>query len=171
MAMSVAQCVVSTLFVGLLLTFGGGGLLGQTLTEAEVQEQNVETYAELLRQDIKTQKVAITSQLMELSPEQASVFWAVYSDYDKDLTALGNERLQGVKEYAANYLNLTDEKADELVSRRLALEERLTALKKKYYERFKQALSPKMAAKFLQIENQLLAILDLQIASNLPIVQ
>jgi hypothetical protein len=167
------SCVRNTVvaLLGVLAIVDGSRLFGQALTDEEAQEQNVETYAELLRQDIKTQKVAITSQLMELSSEQAPVFWAVYSDYDKDLTALGNERLQGVKEYAANYTNLTNEKADELVSRRLALEERLIALKKKYYERFKQALSPKMAAKFLQIENQLLAVLDLQIASNLPIVQ
>ena len=35
----------------------------------------------------------------------------------------------------------------------------------------KQALSPKVAARFLQVEHQLLLIIDLQIASALPIVQ
>jgi len=34
-----------------------------------------------------------------------------------------------------------------------------------------QTLSPKMAARFLQIENQIEKLVDLQIAANLPIVE
>jgi hypothetical protein len=39
------------------------------------------------------------------------------------------------------------------------------------YERVKSALSAKTAARFLQVEHQLLLIIDLQIASSLPIVK
>ena len=53
----------------------------------------------------------------------------------------------------------------------LELESRRTALKEKYYTRLKSALSPKTAARFLQVENQLLMIIDLQIAASLPIVK
>jgi hypothetical protein len=44
-------------------------------------------------------------------------------------------------------------------------------VKAKYYEKFKTALSAKTAARFLQVENQILLILDLQIAASLPIAQ
>ena len=159
------------LTVGLLLVAGVSALRGQVLPVTETENQNIDTYIELLRHDIKQQKVAITSQLMELSAEQAVVFWPIYSEYEKELAALGSKRVDGIKDYAANYLTLTDQKADELANGRLALESQLIELKKKYYQRFKTALSAKMAAKFLQIENQLLSILDLQIASSLPIVE
>lgn len=161
----------TVLTAGLFLVASVSGLRAQVPAATDTQNQNIDTYIELLRHDIKQQKVAITSQLMELSAEQAVIFWPIYSAYEKELAAIGSKRVDGIKDYAANYLALTDQKADELANGRLALESQLTELKKKYYERFKAALSAKMAAKFLQIENQLLAILDLQIASSLPIVE
>jgi hypothetical protein len=156
------------LLVGLFMTARRPVLLAQE-SQGD-QEQNIDTYVELLRKDVKTQKVAIIGQLMQLSPEQSSAFWPIYSEYDKELTALGNEKLKGIKDYAAHYSSLTEEKAKELANLALALEEKRIALKRKYLERFQKAVSPKMAAKFLQIENQLLMLIDLQIASNLPIV-
>ena len=51
---------------------GGIALPAQTLTPEENREANLETYADLLRQDIKTQEVAMLSQLMNLSPEPAA---------------------------------------------------------------------------------------------------
>jgi hypothetical protein len=77
----------------------------------------------------------------------------------------------GILDYADNYLQMSDVKADDLATRALQWEDQRTDLKKKYYERFKKALSPIKAARFLQVENQLLLIVDLQIASSLPIVE
>ena len=99
--------------------------------------------------------------------------------YHRALSRPGRAVSEYVKVYTSLWVldlsrrttKLTDQKADELANGRLALESQLIDLKKKYYQRFKAALSAKMAAKFLQIENQLLSILDLQIASSLPIVE
>ena len=135
------------------------------------QEQNVQAYVDLLRADVKSQKVAIISQMMQFTPAQASVFWPVYTEYDKELTELGDEKLALIRDYAANYGAITDQKAEELVMKSLDLEARRTVLKKKYYKRFQEAMTAKAAAKFLQVENQLLMIIDLQVASSLPIVQ
>ncbi len=143
----------------------------QKLSEADTQDQNIDTYADLLRQDIQKQKVAITSQLMDLSPEQAAAFWPVYNDYAKELAALGDIRVKGIKEYAANYKSLSDDKAAELANMRFDYEEKLVALKKKYFEKVSKALTPKLAARFFQVENQLLDLIDLQIASSLPVVE
>ena len=66
---------------------------------------------------------------------------------------------------------VTDALADKLATKALELETRRTALKEKYYARLKSALSATTAARFLQIENQLLLIIDLQIAASLPIVK
>jgi hypothetical protein len=52
----------------------------------------------------------------------------------------------------------------------LDVDSRRLQLKKKYFQRMSQAVSPRVAARYLQIENQIEKILDLQIASNLPIV-
>jgi hypothetical protein len=140
-------------------------------SESDTQEQNIDTYVDLLREDVQKQKVAITSQLMQLSPEQAAAFWPVYNEYAKELSALGDLRVQGIKEYAANYRSLSDEKATELAKMRFEYEQRILALKMKYFQNLSKALTPKLAARFFQIENQLLDVIDLQVASSLPIVQ
>ncbi|MEE8586028.1 MAG: hypothetical protein V3T83_14385 [Acidobacteriota bacterium] len=147
------------------------GAMAQDISPAENREVNLDTYADLLREDVSSQKVAILSQLMNLTPEKAAKFWPLYAEYDKELEVIGKGRVALIKDYAANYANLNDAKASELARKALDLGFRRLALKKKYFERVEQALSGKDAAKFLQIENQLLKIVDLQILANLPIVQ
>lgn len=66
---------------------------------------------------------------------------------------------------------MTDAKADELATLALELENKRNDLKKKYYEKVREQLGGIVAARFLQVENQILMVIDLQIASSLPIVQ
>jgi hypothetical protein len=158
--------------VSLFAVSAGPALRAQEKASAsDTQELNIDTYADLMRQDIQKQKVAIVSQLMQLSPEQAAAFWPVYNEYAKELSAVGNLRVQGIKEYAANYKSLSDQKATELAGIRFDYEGKLLALKKKYFEKFSKTVTPKLAARFFQIENQLLDVIDLQVASSLPIIQ
>jgi hypothetical protein len=51
------------------------------------------------------------------------------------------------------------------------LEKRRTKLKKKYFKKFEKALSAVVAAKFVQVENQINLLIDLQIASELPLIK
>ena len=140
-------------------------------TPDATREANLRAYVELLRSDVRTLKIAIITEMMDFTEAEDAKFWPVYREYESELAKLNDDRLALVKEYAANYETLTDEAADRLVRRALDLEGRRNALKVRYYDRFKSVLSPKMAARFLQVENQILSILDLQIASALPIVQ
>jgi type II secretory pathway component PulJ len=160
------------LLVGLLAISAGSALRAQErVPESDTQERNIDTYIGLLREDIQKQKVAIVSQLMQLSPEQAAAFWPVYNEYSKGLSALGDLRVRGIKEYAANFNSLSDEKATELANMRFDYEEKLLALKKKYFGDLSKAVGPKLAARFFQVENQLLDVVDLQVASSLPVIQ
>ena len=59
----------------------------------------------------------------------------------------------------------------KLATKALDLEARRQAVKAKCYERFKTALSPRTALRFLQVEHQLLLLIDLQIAASLPIAK
>jgi DNA anti-recombination protein RmuC len=137
----------------------------------ESQETNIRAYVELLRSDVKTKKVAILTDLMQLNDEQAEKFWPIYREYDFELQALNDQKLAGIQEYAKNYQNMTDEKADELANLALALENKRNDIKRKYYEKLREQLGGIIAARFLQIENQMLMVIDLQIASSLPIVE
>ncbi len=76
-----------------------------------------------------------------------------------------------VKKYTENYDQMTNELADQLATELLALDQQRTEVKRQYYERFKKALDPITAARFLQVENQLEHVMALQVASQLPVMR
>jgi len=135
------------------------------------REVNLRAYVELLRSDLRTQKVAIITEVMQFTDDEDAKFWPIYRDYETQLAKINDDRIKGITEYADNFDKITDDLADRLVHASLSLEERRHALKSQTYERLRSALSPKTAARFLQVENQILLLLDLQIAASLPIVQ
>jgi len=138
--------------------------------EADAQKKNLQVYVDLLRKDIRQQKAEIMGAVMLLSAEDAAKFWPIYNEYDSALTKLNDQRLENIKEYARTYNNMTDEKADELIQKSLAYQKQRAELLAKTYEGIKQAVGGITAARFAQVEHQLLLIIDLQIASSLPVV-
>ena len=140
-------------------------------SEKETKTLNLSAYAELLRSDVRAQKVAILTELMNFTEAEDAAFWPIYREYNGEMAKLGDERVALIAEYAANYSALTDAIADKLAAKALDLEARRQAMKAKYYERIKKALSPRTALRFLQIEHQLLLLIDLQISASLPIVK
>jgi len=142
-----------------------------TPSDRDTRQANLRAYVELLRSDIRAQKVGIITELMAFTEAEDKAFWPIYREYDAELTALNDEKLKAIQQFADNYGTLTDAMADSLATKALDLESRRTALKQKYHARIKSELSPRIAARFLQIENQILLLLDLQIAASLPIVE
>jgi hypothetical protein len=132
-------------------------------------EQNINQYIDLMRKDVRSQKSAIMDTVMQLDPDQAAKFWPIYRDYDAELTKLNDLRVANIKEYAGSYNNLTDAKADELIQNAVSYQKQRMELLAKYYDRVKESLGAVTAARFVQVEHQLLLIIDLQIDSSLPI--
>jgi hypothetical protein len=132
---------------------------------------NLTAYAELLRSDVRAQKVAIFTEVMGFTEAEDAAFWPIYREYDLEMAKLGDERIAMIAEYARNYATLTDTTAETLAAKALDLEARRQALKAKYFERVKTALSPRTALRFLQVEHQLLLIIDLQVSAALPIAK
>jgi hypothetical protein len=135
----------------------------------DTRELNLRAYGELLRSDIRAQKVAVITEVMQFTDAEDQKFWPIYREYEAELAKLNDDRVALIKDYAMNYDNLTDASADKLALGALDLESRRHALKVKYYDRYKSALPAKTAARYLQVENQILLLLDLQIAASLPI--
>jgi len=154
------------------LVVAGSPLLAQEKpTLSENQEANFKAYVELLRTDLKKSKVSILTEMMQLTPEEASTFWPLYNNYDKGLTTLADERLAFIRMYAESQGSLTDAKVTEIANGFLDMESRRLQLRKEYFQTMSKSLSPKLAARFLQIESQIEKLVDLQIASQLPIVE
>jgi hypothetical protein len=130
-----------------------------------------EGYLEMLRSDLRADKVAIITQAMQFTQEQADAFWPVYREYDLEMTKLNDMRVALLQDYAANYGNMTDEKAGEIIAKSIEFQQKRLDLRKTYFKKFEKVIPTAMAAKFLQVDHQIGLLIDLQIAANLPLIQ
>jgi sulfite reductase alpha subunit-like flavoprotein len=133
-------------------------------------KQNLAEDIKLLRKDVRAEKSKIMGAAMGLDDNQSKKFWPIYKDYDKQLSKLNDVRLGNIIEYAKTYENMTENKADELVNGAIAYRKKRIDLLANTYDKVRGALGAPLAARFLQVEDTLLNLIDLQIESNLPLM-
>jgi hypothetical protein len=138
--------------------------------KASAQKLNIQEYIELMRSNVRDQKAELMGSVMQLNIEDSAKFWPIYSEYDAELSKLNDLRVANIEDYAKNYTQMTDEKADELILKSQEYLKLRGELLAKYYLKMKESLGAITAARFVQVEHQLLLLIDLQIASSLPIV-
>jgi len=166
---SVKKLAVAALLV--IPTLAATVAFTQEDSRSRDREENFREYVTLLRGNIKAQRRDIITQLMQFDTGDAAKFWPVFDQYDAELNKFGDGRAELIIEYAKHYDNLTNDKADKLMSRAFELEAQRVTLKKKYFDIMKVSIGATQAAKFFLIENQMQHIIDLQISAELPIVQ
>jgi hypothetical protein len=135
-------------------------------------QDSFDRYMELLRSDLKAQKVEVMTAALNLTGEQADVFWPIHREYEAELAKINDERVALIKEYFEKYdTEMTVRRVKELAERTITLEEERTKLRKKYYSRFEKELGTMVATKFLWVERMLNNIGDLQIQTNMPFLK
>ena len=156
-----------TLIVALL------GALVFTLTApvASAQDEDIDSYITLMRTDLLAQRGVLIINNMQFTEAESEVFWPVYHKYQHELTPIGNDRADLIKDYLANVDRMDDEKAKELMRKVLELEERRIAVMKKYIEEFSKVLPAKRVAQLFQLELQMERLIDVRISSRLPLLK
>jgi len=130
-----------------------------------------EAYIELLRSNLRADKVTVMTVAMNLPDAQAQIFNPIYREYMDELAKINDERVNVIKEYAAAYPNVTDEQAKSWMDTLFSVNDKRAKLLQKTYGRVSKELSPSIAAKFVQVENQINLLIDLQIASQIPLLE
>jgi len=125
----------------------------------------------VLRQDVQADKTEIITRSMNFNDEQSKAFWPVYRDYAHEQQKIGDDRVALIKDYAANYDKIDDAQADSYIQRALKFDEANMALRKKYVPKFKKAIGAKQTAKFMQVDDRLTLLVNVQLAALLPIIK
>ena len=112
----------------------------------------------------------MVDQAMGLDSAQKTKFYPIYEKYEKELALIWDKRVANIKKYAENYPNVSDAVADELAGSAQASQAERLALWKEYHGQMKSALGSKVAARFLQVENALSNLIDLQLSSEIPLM-
>ena len=136
--------------------------LRQSITDQEIQ---------LLRQDIRAQRRQIVAANLPLTTEEAATFWPVYDQYIAETIKVNDARYALIKDYATNYDTMTDAKAADFIRRWVDVDRSMIDLRAKYIPIVEKVLPLKKAAMFVQIDRRTQLMIDLQLASQIPMIR
>jgi hypothetical protein len=142
-----------------------------TQTTATGNQSSLDQDVSLLRQDLRSKKKQLVAANLSLTDTEATKFWPVYDQYTAELTKLGDKKYALIKEYAQGYGNLSNDQALSLLNRSLALDEQIAQLRAKYVPIVSKVLPGTKTATFFQLDRRITALLDVQLASQIPLVQ
>ena len=115
-------------------------------------------------------KRALMTEYLQIPEAQAPAFWSTYESYESDRKEIGKKRWALLNEYATNYENLDDAKAEKLANELLDNNLATDKLNKKYYKKFAKASSGLKAAQFLQMELYLQNSIRQEISEDIPFI-
>jgi hypothetical protein len=160
MKMLTTLCILCAMFIpsGLAQTTD---VKAQPITDTDIQ---------LLRSNLQVEKNHIIAHTMRFTDAESAAFWSLYRDYSRDQQEIGDARVKLIKDYAKNYDSMDDAKARDMTQRLLDIDARFTKLREDYWPRFEKALGAKRATKFYQVDNRLSMMINLQLASEIPLI-
>src|ERR1700690_3959325 len=132
-----------------------------------VSDQDIQ----MLRQDIRSQKKQLIAANMQLTDAEAVKFWPVYDAYTQETIKINDQRYALIKEYVQTYDTMTDAQAKSLIKRWAATDQAFIALRLQWMPKFETVLPGKKSALFFQIDRRLGLLIDLQLASMIPVVK
>jgi Spy/CpxP family protein refolding chaperone len=159
-----------------------GGASTSLLAQTNSSEQSTTTGAqdnpkitdqdiELLRKDLRSRKKQIVAANLKLTDDQSTKFWPVYDQYIAEQTKIHDQKYAVIKEFATSWGTISDVQAEDLTKRALAVDDQVAELRMKYMPNFLKVLPGKQVATFFQIDRRLQMMVDLQLMSQLPLVQ
>jgi hypothetical protein len=131
---------------------------------------DVEKDIALLRRNLRSEKKKLIAANLPLTETEATKFWPVYDQYALDMSKHNDAFYALIKEYAANQKTLTDAQAADMLKRWSAIQIDIAQTRQKYIPLVEKVIPGRKAAHFFQIDRRLYALMDIQVAQEIPLV-
>jgi hypothetical protein len=161
------KLIYSCIALVFVLTLANIDAIAQKETDTGVQ---IERDLELLRKDLRTEKKKIIAMNVPFTADEATRFWPLYDQYTEAMRKHNDTFYGIIKDYAANQKTLTDAQAMDILKRWSAVQVDIAQTRQKYVPMFEKVIPGRKAAHFLQIDRRLYELMDLQVASEVPLV-
>ncbi len=150
----------------------GATLLAQTTPPSEstthvISDQDLK----LLRKDLRAKRRQSIAVNLKLSDSQAAKFWPVYDQYITELSSINDKKFRLFQDYADNSGNYTDQDSLLFVRQWLDMDIATVQLRQKYVPMVAKALDGTKAATFFQLDRRISTMLELQVSSQMPLLQ
>lgn len=145
-----------------------------TSTQATTQTTTPATPADnmqILRDKLKADKKLVVAEAMNMTEKEATAFWPVYETYQKDISALNDRTIKLLQDYVHDYGAMTDASAKGMVDSFLKIEKDRIGLMTSYRPKFQKVLPEVKVARYYQIENKIRAVVNYELASEIPLAE
>jgi hypothetical protein len=131
------------------------------------------TNMEILRQKVKADKKLVVAANLGLTDAEGAKFWPVYDAYQKDLQQINQRMTATILAYADAYNKgpVSNDVAKKLLDEAGAIDDAEAKLKSSLVPKVLATLPAAKAARYIQIENKIRALVRYELAANIPLVQ
>jgi len=124
-----------------------------------------------LRHDLQAGRAEIIARNVSLTSDQAAKFWPVFEKYQREQSAIMDAQLKGVQKYAEKFESLDDASALVLMKAHLERDQKMVTLRRTWLAEFQKILPAKLAVRVIQIDRRISLAHQVEIASQIPLVQ
>ncbi len=122
--------------------------------------------------ELNEKKKEMIANSMEFTGNQSEVFWAVYSDYEKELDSIIKDEYELIQKYNSKYKDntISEQSASNMLANIFRIQGRELQIKQIYLGKFQEVLPKNQVLRFYQIDNKVDALIGYDLAKLLPIV-
>lgn len=131
-------------------------------------QDSIDEDIKLFRKDVRSQKKQIIAANMSLTDMESQQFWPIYDRYTGELASINDKKYALLKEYSTA---MSGEQAERYVKGRAQVDNSVMELRLKYFALFRKVLSGQATALFFQLDWRLGLLIDLQLASQTPLIE
>lgn len=128
------------------------------------------TEYELIKDNFKLEKKAVIAESLTLSSKEETTFWPLYNAYEEERTRISKKSWDLLELYAKKYDTLKDAEAESLVTSSIGVNKQLLMLRERYLKEMSKKVSPRVAAKFIQLEDYLYTFIRSLVFESLPMI-
>ena len=150
-----------------------GAMAGaQSIAPQESSSRTIKSQdLDLLRKDLRAMRKQLIAQNLRLTEAEATKFWPVYDEYIKELIAINDKKFALIQDYADNWGKMTNDQSLLFSRQWLDMDIQIAQLRQKYVPIVSKVLDGKKTATFFQLDRRIAMMMELQVASQMPLVQ
>lgn len=123
------------------------------------------------RDDMQATRADIMAKGLTLTADEASKFWPLFKEYQKEQNVVIDAQIDAVKKYSDHYQTLTPSDSVAYVKALLERDQKMDALRVKWLSKFQSGgISAGTAARAIQLDRRLSQLAQAQLSSEIPLV-
>lgn len=106
------------------------------------------------RENVEAVKIAYITRELNLTPQEAQIFWPVYNQFQNEMDALRKDKRDDKREMKKGLEQRTEPEIAKMVDEVIINEQRELDVKKKYHAEFKKVLPIRKVAQLYRAEQE-----------------